>query len=333
MVILLCSLARTAAAADADASAGAVEIPSIPSTPAFDALGVTPSDVLRPASSSALGADLLTMVQDDGSLSTGFAFEVAPIWLFTGRKVTLQEWRKSPAHQLASRTTLAIATAPLDSGTGVSESLTVVWLDNGDPRKDKELSSCVTKALAASDPDPTLDDSTSGIPVDDDAIGACKADAAVRNANKLSLASAVATTQRESGSGLDHEVAFGSFDAWTSLGIPLGKSGSVGQLVAAAHYETADFADHGLDLGGQLRIGVGNASIAADFLWSPTFPDGAAAQVEAYRAAASAEVPINKTFTVAGSFGAEFGPDVASPELTSTVVLKVGGRSISLPVL
>lgn len=335
----LLSLVPVAFAADVDGSlATNIDLPQIPSTPAFDALGVSPTSILRPATTSTIGADLLTMVNDDGSLRTGFAMEVAPIWLVSGRKLTLAEWRTSPAQQIASRTTLAIATAPGESGgTTVAESLTIVWADKGDPRHDKELSRCLTVALQSGAGDPTAPptlpaDEEIVTPVDDPTLGACKAESAKRMANRFSVASAAAITQVESGIGLDHEVGFGSLQGWTSVAVPIGNEKTkVGQVVLATHYETADFETHEVATGARLRLGGQEVSLAGDFLWSPQFSP-LANSLARFQGAAVGELPLSDQITLGATVGSEFGPDMAEPDLKSLLVIKTGGRSIALPV-
>lgn len=121
---------------------------SVPESPAFTALGVTPETVVRPESPRAFATALLNGADPNGNLQTGLAVEMAPFLLFAGDDLTIDKYRK-PGNYLerfAARTQFSLATtkgtSEDDESVRVALGLRLTPWDDGDPRLDESLTKC-----------------------------------------------------------------------------------------------------------------------------------------------------------------------------------------------
>ena len=64
---------------------------SVPQSPAFAILGITPDNIIRPGSPRDLALSLLNGVGKNGAFQSGIAIDTAPYLLFAGRLKTLSE--------------------------------------------------------------------------------------------------------------------------------------------------------------------------------------------------------------------------------------------------
>lgn len=138
-----------------DAEAFALDL-SVPESPAFVALGITPDKVTRPTSPRQLGAALLNGVDDQGNLQTGIAIDFVPyLALGPGDRLTLAEYRQNDfldaisVRRLASRFAISAATSKGTDSDDKSVRLAVgfrltPW-DEGDARLNTSIDRCVTK--------------------------------------------------------------------------------------------------------------------------------------------------------------------------------------------
>ena len=118
---------------------------SVPASPAFTLLGITPSEIARPINPRQLATSLLNGVDENGNLQAGVAIDLAPS-LFTekGRSLDLAQYQgKDGWGRAFARTQVSIATAKGigsdDKSTRLALGLHVIPFDRGDPRMDKKL--------------------------------------------------------------------------------------------------------------------------------------------------------------------------------------------------
>ena len=136
---------------------------SVPESPAFTVLGVSPQEVPRPATPRAFATALISAVGRDGDVQRGLAIDTAPYLLAFGNDLTLNEYRESRVRQVLAGTTLSVATTAEegdDADQRVAVGLRVTLFDRGDPRLDDELNTCLTAVLRTGLPTPGLVNST-----------------------------------------------------------------------------------------------------------------------------------------------------------------------------
>jgi hypothetical protein len=124
---------------------------SVPESPAFTVLGLTPQNVVRPTTPGEFAASLLNGVDANGNLQTGIALDTTPYLTLAGNQLTLSEYRRSRMTRLLSRTQISLATAKGSSEQdkairlGLGFHLTP-W-DRGDPRMDTGFDQCLNEGL------------------------------------------------------------------------------------------------------------------------------------------------------------------------------------------
>ena len=133
---------------------------TVPESPAFAALGVTPDDVIRPASPRALATAILNGVDPNGNFQTGLAIDTAPYFLAYGSRLRLGDYRKSYAVRFLSRIQTSFATAQ-----GVSENdkaarlgigVRITPWDSGDYRMNEAFLEELNGLSKAANDDPAL---------------------------------------------------------------------------------------------------------------------------------------------------------------------------------
>jgi hypothetical protein len=111
---------------------------SVPESPAFAVLGLTPSTVLRPASPKAFATSLLNGLDQNGNFQTGLAIDTSPFMLFNGENITIRDYNQQYLTRLLSRAQFSFATAKGgsedDTSTRLSAGLNLTLWDRGDPR-------------------------------------------------------------------------------------------------------------------------------------------------------------------------------------------------------
>ena len=120
---------------------------AVPDSPAFAILGLSPETVARPASPRDLATTVLNGVDRRGNPQSGLAVDFAPLFLFAGKTLTYDDYRKSRGTQLYGRTQISFATAKGTNDDDKSLRLAVgiratLW-DDGDPRLDPILLRCL----------------------------------------------------------------------------------------------------------------------------------------------------------------------------------------------
>ena len=120
---------------------------SVPESPAFALLGVTPQDVIYPTSLRQFSASLVSGISSGGDIQQGIALEAAPYLLVAGKDITLTDYQNRMLLRRLLNTQVSLATAKVaddPSGKGTKAALGVHMriYDNGDPRFDAELANC-----------------------------------------------------------------------------------------------------------------------------------------------------------------------------------------------
>lgn len=218
-VFCLVSIATTSAKAQK-----AIEfLKSVPETPAFTFLGVTPGKIDQPGSLRDLGVSLKNGVGKDGKAMEGFALD-ASVWnLIPGFDIPLDKYRsKNPFPYMLANLQASIATVRSsgDSADLVAAfGLKAVIIDHGDPMLDTALTrklaaglrSCIPAQPGAGQSAACVDSVTA------DVIGSYTSS----RWNATQLAFAVALGNRFENSEIRRSAATG-WDAWLVGGVPLG---------------------------------------------------------------------------------------------------------------
>lgn len=119
---------------------------SVPESPAFTVLGVTPQTVIRPTSPRAFATSLLNGVDTNGNFQSGLAMDFVPYLLLAGDELTLRKYQTHPVTRLLARTQFSFATtkgaSEDDKSLRLALGLHVTLFDKGDPRTDEDLMTC-----------------------------------------------------------------------------------------------------------------------------------------------------------------------------------------------
>jgi hypothetical protein len=129
---------------------------SVPESPAFTVLGLTPQAVTRPTSPRQLATSLLNGVDQRGNFQSGIALDFSPYMTYAGDHLTLQSYRQSYGLRLLTRTQTSFATTKGASSEDKSLRLAlgfhVTLLDKGDPHSDAKLMECFAEKLVLPGP-------------------------------------------------------------------------------------------------------------------------------------------------------------------------------------
>ena len=213
---------------------------SVPESPAFVALGVTPENVIRPGTGKELALGLLNGVDGNGNFQAGIAIEAAPYLLAKGNSLEIKEYRTDFVKRTLSRMQVSFATASGQSDTDDAEKISIglrwtLW-DQGDKRLDDKLITCYNEKISWSEVPPTTigEDTSTGTrkPPEDveKAAVACVQEAEKRlwNANSWDIGLAGYTiddeTTKETG-----------FSYWSSLALRFTKNGQF--ILHGRYYE------------------------------------------------------------------------------------------------
>jgi hypothetical protein len=133
---------------------------SVPESPAFTVLGVTPETVTHPTTAREFATSFLNGVDQQGNFQTGLAFDFVPFLTFFGDSTSLFSYRQSRVERFLARTQLSFATTKgvteEDKATRLALGARFTLWDKGDPRLDNALDACYTNALK--DPRLSADD-------------------------------------------------------------------------------------------------------------------------------------------------------------------------------
>jgi len=110
---------------------------TMPSSPAFDLLGVSPSNIHKPG----LPRDIqINWLIHGGGLAPNLAIEAEPIWLFFNRNKSLTEYQNAGWwFQTASSLNFSVGTAKVDNQQSLAYGLKLNLFNAADPLLDKDL--------------------------------------------------------------------------------------------------------------------------------------------------------------------------------------------------
>jgi hypothetical protein len=125
---------------------------TVPTTPAFTILGITPKTIIEPTSARDFAMSLAQNLSNSDALGDGVGFDVAPYMLAYGKTFTLAQYQASRMLQTLARTQVSLAAARTKTATDtVSKAglgLSVPLLDEGDGRlAGSPLGKCYSEAL------------------------------------------------------------------------------------------------------------------------------------------------------------------------------------------
>lgn len=284
---------------------------SVPESPAFTALGVTPTTVTRPSSPRSLATSLLNGVDQSGKFQTGFALDFAPYMLYQGNKLTLQEYQEGRYSwkRFLARTTISVGSAKgttdSDNSSRLATGLRITIFDRGDPRMDteytKELYKDLESALGSVPPLPPLlaNDQTEVAkhekalqdaakkatdPIDPQAkriLSDAKQKARKSGWNRSSMIVGLAPSWI-SKDGNAQNLGYNGATVWSSLGL---RTTSHAQTILYARYQsrenvpdptaTGQFLIQDSDFaGGQFRAGTENTTGSFEAVYLHTHPHG-----------------------------------------------------------
>jgi len=321
----LCLLAAPLPAAAGDAAATPardveVDVP-VPESPAFTVLGLNPQAVERPASSRAFAMSLLNGVDPRGVLQVGLAVDARPGLLLAGRRLTLQDYRRSFWKRLLANAQLSLATAQAASpDRGIRAALGVrlpLW-DEGDPRRNAELDACFDAAIGLL---PSWNPLTAGPAAVEQASRAaaeaarrCREEKALRkwNAGALTVGAAPAWITP---SGRAGDLRGDGGAVWSSVAVGVGRSG---QLVGHLRYRADERVDPDEPAAGRLdsflagtifRLGSPTLVASAEALYvNARLERGRRRERDAsYRLGVGVERRLDRNLWLSVSVGAEGG--------------------------
>lgn len=123
---------------------------TVPESPAFVAIGLSPDTIIRPVTPREFATSLLNGVDRNGNLQTGMAIDSVPYLTYAGSRVSLQTYRTSRVTQILSRTQFSFATTKGAGENDPSVKLAVgvhsTLYDSEDPRLNNDaLMQCYTE--------------------------------------------------------------------------------------------------------------------------------------------------------------------------------------------
>jgi hypothetical protein len=134
---------------------------SVPESPAFTVLGLTPQTVIRPTSPRAFATSLLNGVDPNGNFQSGLAMDFVPYLLVAGDELTLRKYQTSGVVRLLARSQFSFASAKGatedDKSLRLALGLNVALWDRGDPRLDEQLMTCLGTFLRLPPAPPQLE--------------------------------------------------------------------------------------------------------------------------------------------------------------------------------
>lgn len=116
---------------------------SVPESPAFTVLGVSPQNVVHPSSTRELATSLVNGIGKNGEVQTGLAIDTAPYLLVAGSELTLADYRNSYMTRLLANTQLSFGTAKAAGGSDASATrygigVQMKLYDRGDARTNND---------------------------------------------------------------------------------------------------------------------------------------------------------------------------------------------------
>lgn len=276
VAILLVSFIPLVVGAE-EPSADAAGVLEVPNSPAFEALNVSPTKVLRPTTVKEFAFDVSSAIGANGP-KPAFAIEFAPIWWwFVGKNTTLSQWRQNYSARFWSRMTISLATTSRDhNAVAIAEGLRIVLVDDFDPRWSTELETCVRNALQEAvrklgppaDPRKAATEGAATMPATIDAVAECtkKHVADQRKSEGWQAAIAFAPVERTSASDGSVPGGWESFNAWSA--ISYGWTQRTLALLTARWSRDVNANKNTFTPAARLKLGDENQSFSLEAGWS-----------------------------------------------------------------
>jgi hypothetical protein len=109
---------------------------AVPDIPAFRALGVDPTDILRPSDPKTLALMLAERASNLSVVPSSFALEVAPFRLLYGRKLTVERYNAAPVFYNARLSVGSVRTGELGAGSDVAAGIRLTLINDADLLRD-----------------------------------------------------------------------------------------------------------------------------------------------------------------------------------------------------
>jgi hypothetical protein len=123
---------------------------SVPDSPAFTALGLSPQSVTHPASPRGLASTLLNGFDQNGNFQTGIALDTVPYLLLGGNNLDIKDYRRNRWIRFASRLQLSFATTKgtgnADKSSRMAFGVHALPFQARDPRMNVKLTTCLVQA-------------------------------------------------------------------------------------------------------------------------------------------------------------------------------------------
>jgi hypothetical protein len=125
---------------------------SVPETPAFTALGITPETVITPGNAHDLALAILDGVDKEGNLQTGIALELSP-FAAAGSDLSLNEYQNNDWKRFLYRSRISFATSngksDEDKATRHAIGFRFTPYSDADPRMNADINNCIVDAFKA----------------------------------------------------------------------------------------------------------------------------------------------------------------------------------------
>lgn len=315
-------------------SKGSLDL-SIPESPAFTVLGLTPETVVRPTTPRELATSLVNGVDRNGNFQTGVAIDTAPYMLLAGNTLTIGRYRaqKMSVTRFVARTQVSFAitkgASEADKSARMALGFRFTLFDNGDPRLDGVLLQCLAdaqqKALSGDPipPNATEEQQAAILRKREESVKAiaktCRADAQKRNWNNSSWIIGAAPSWTSS-DGTTRNMKASGYALWSSIGcgfetVPVLKDTS--QLIGHFRYRTKEqvpdpqaagkfLSQDSTAAGARLRAGTGTTTANFEGVFFHAKPGGRKPE-EYWRISFGAERKISDNLWLVLTFGRETG--------------------------
>ncbi len=245
---------------------------SIPESPAFVALGASPSTITRPSTPNELAIAILSGMNPAGRIQSGIAVDAVPYLLARGGSLTIRAYRDSASWLRRALYGAQLSLASLVSGAGDSTGTAAAELalgvrlvpyDRGDPRLDRLLAADLARLLEpdrAPDRPPEVPMAVTRLGNLADSVRAARARSRARNWNESRIEVGAALVLRSPDGTAEHLRGNGGA-AWVSLAQRWGTRAQVVEHVRYKHTPHAAATDSAL---AGLRLRVGGPTFAWD---------------------------------------------------------------------
>jgi hypothetical protein len=324
---------------------------SIPESPAFTALGISPETVTRPASVREFGTALLNGVDKSGKLQSGLAIDFAPYQILAGSQTTWPEYKHNLLTRILYNTQLSLGTTKAttdDKALRLAGGLNITLWDNGDPRLNDKIADLYRNDFVTHPP-PSIN------PFQTDAEVHAAMDAYMESsaADEKQLQAQLAQIRKQTWAKSSWTVAaaptwitpdgnaqnlkWDGVTVWSAFAYGFEGNGALenkAQLIVNARYRNYEmtpeplapktfFRQDTLTIGGRLRFGSPdfNASIEGAFIqtWSDAHGSNSA-----YRLGANLERKIAENLWLTLALGQDFGTETTSKQLFVVSGLRLG---------